>query len=192
MGMAKRQEFKPDKPYSGFFEKLLLTKKQQRSVLKWTLYALVLVALSVIQDVLLSRVRIFGATTELVPCAIVLICLLEGVEHGSVFALIASMLYLFSGTAAGIYSPVFLTVLAVLVTVFRHAYLQSGFPAAMLCTGIAMLGYKMLEFLFGVFLELTTFSQVLSFLVTAALTMIAVPVIYPLLRRIGGGNAWRE
>ena len=190
--MAKKYEFKPDKPYSGPFEKLLLTKKQQRSVLKWALYALVLVALSIIQDVLLSRVRIFGATTELVPCGIFLICLLEGVERGCIFTLIASMLYLFSGTAAGVYSPVFLTVLAILLCVFRHAYVQSGFAAAMLCTGIGMLGYKILEFFIGVFLQLTTFSQFGSFLITAVLTMLFAPAIYPLLRTIGGGDSWKE
>jgi len=190
--MAKKYEFKPDKPYSGFFEKLLLTRKQQRSVLKWTLYAMVLVVLSVVQDVLLSRVRIFGATTELVPCCIFLICLIEGVEKGSVFTLIASLLYLFSGTAAGIYSPVFLTVLAVLITIFRHAYLQGGFAAAMLCTGIGMLGYKILEFFIGLFLQLTTLPQIGSFLVTAVLTMIAAPAIYPLIRTIAGGDTWKE
>ena len=190
--MAKKYEFKPDKPYSGLIEKLLLTRKQQRSVLKWTLYALVLVALSVLQDVLLSRVRIFGATTELVPCGIILICLLEGIERGSVFTLIASFLYLFSGSAAGVYSPVLLTVLTVLVAVFRHAYVQSGFAAAMLCTGLVLFGYKMLEFFIGVFLELTTFPQIGSFLVTAALTLIAAPVIYPVLCAIGGGEIWRE
>lgn len=190
--MAKKHEFKPDKPYSGFFEKLLLTQKQRRSMLKWALYALVLVVLSVIQDVLLSRIHIFGATTELVPCGIFMICLLEGVERGSVFALVTSFLYLFSGTAAGVYSPVFLTVLAVLITIFRHSYLQSGFAAAMLCTSVAMLCYKVLEFLIGVFLELTTFSQGGSFLITALLTMIAAPVIYPVLRAIGGGDTWKE
>ena len=40
--MAKKYEFKPDKPYSGFFEKLILTRLQQRNVLRWVLYALVL------------------------------------------------------------------------------------------------------------------------------------------------------
>ncbi len=58
--MARKNEFKPDKPYSGFWEKLLLTRLQRKVLLKWCLYALLLVALSVLQDVLLCRVRIFG------------------------------------------------------------------------------------------------------------------------------------
>ena len=190
--MAKKYEFKPDKPYSGFFQKLLLTKKQRRSVLKWALYAVVLLVLSVLQDVMLSRVRLFGATTELVPCAIFLICLLEGAENGSIFALIASLLYLFSGTAAGVYSLVFLTGLAILTTLLRQSFMQSGFPAAMLCTALAMILYEISEFLIGVFLEMTTFSQAGSFLVTALLTMVAAPLIYLVLRAISGGDAWKE
>lgn len=190
--MAKKYEFKPDKPYSGFWGKLLLTRLQRRGVLKWSLYALVLVALSVLQDVLLCRVRIFGASTELVPCGIFLICILEGMERGSVFALIASLIYLFSGSAAGVYSIVFITALAVGVSWLRQSYLQSGFGAAMLCTGIAMLVYEVAVFAIGAFLGMTTLSRIGSFCVTALLTMLAAPVIYPVLKAIGGGDIWRE
>ena len=190
--MAKKREFKPDKPYSGFLQKLILTRQQRKSVLKWSLYALVLILLSVVQDVLLSRFRILGATTELVPCGIFLICLLEGIERGSVFALIASLLYLFSGTAAGVYSMVFLTALAIFATAVRQSYLQSGFPAAMLCTGVGLVLYEMLVFLIGVFLEKALFSQVVSPLVTTGLTMIAAPLIYWIVHAISGGGSWKE
>ena len=46
--MAKKYEFKPDKPYSGFWEKLLLTRLQRKGLLKWSLYALSLLVLSVV------------------------------------------------------------------------------------------------------------------------------------------------
>lgn len=189
--MAKKYEFKPDKQRS-VLTKLVLTRLQQRSVLKWALYALVLVVLSVLQDVLLCRVRLFGATTELVPCGIFLICLLEGMHHGCVFALVASLLYLFSGSAAGVYAIVFITVLAVAVSFVRQSYLQKGFAAAMLCTGAAMLVYELATFFIGLFLGLTTFPRIGSFCLTAMLTMLAAPVIYPVLLAIGGGDAWRE
>ena len=190
--MAKKNEFKPDKPYSGFWGKLILTPLQRRSVLKWSLYALTLVVLSAIQDVLLCRLDIFGATTELVPCGIFMICLLEGMDRGSVFALIASVLYLFSGSAAGIYCIVFITVLAVFATWLRQSFLQSGFGAAVICTSAAMLIYEMLVFLFGVFLGMTTFSRIGSFLVCALLTAVTTPILYPILKAIGGGDIWKE
>lgn len=190
--MAKKYEFRPDKPRSGLFAKLLLTQKQRRSVLKWALYAVVLILLSVVQDVLLSRVRLFGATCELVPCGIFLICILEGVERGSVFTLVASLLYLFSGTAAGNYTVVFITVIAALVTALRQAFLQKGFFAAIVCTALAMFVYELLTFAIGVFLGLTLWSRLGIFLLTALWTLAAVPVLYPIILSIGGGDTWKE
>lgn len=81
----QKEEFREDKPRSGLLSKLYLTQKQRLQLLKWALYALVLVVLSVVQDVLLSRFSIFGTTTELVPCGIFLIVVAEGMETGSVF-----------------------------------------------------------------------------------------------------------
>ena len=74
--MAKKNEFRPDKSSTTLLSHLLLTKKQQKTVLKWSFYGLLLVVLSVLQDSLLSQVRLFGATTEPVPCCIFLICIL--------------------------------------------------------------------------------------------------------------------
>ena len=192
--MAKKYEFRPDKPRVSLLSHLMLTKLQQKRLLKWTLYALLLILLSVVQDVLLSRVRIFGATTELVPCAIFLICVLEGTHSGSVFSLIAGLLYLFSGTAPGIYSMVFITFLSVGVCIFRQVFLQPSFSAAFLCCGIAMLLYEVLNFAFGLFLSLTHFSRIGGFLVTTILSLIAVPILYPIFKAIGaiGGQAWNE
>ena len=192
--MAKKYEFRPDKPRSGFFSKLYLTQKQRRAVLKWTLYTLVLLVLSVVQDVLLCRIRIFGATTELVPCGIFLICVFEGMESGSVFSLVASMGYLFSGSAAGNYSIVFITALAVAVTYFRQSYLQRGVGATVLCVFAAMLVYELAVFAIGLFLGLTTASRVGVFCLTALLSLLAIPVLYPILTSIStiGGEAWKE
>jgi hypothetical protein len=46
--MAKKSEFRPDKSRNTLLSHLILTQKQRRSVLKWALYALVLVFLSVV------------------------------------------------------------------------------------------------------------------------------------------------
>ena len=192
--MAKKYEFKPDKPQMTLADRLYLTKKQRRQLLKWSLYALILLALSVVQDVLLSRVRLFGATTELVPVGIFLICLLEGLETGSVFALIASSLYQFSGTPGGTYSIVFITALCVLVTLLRQAYLQKGFGSAMLLTALAMVFYELMVFGIGLFLGLTTVSRWGGFLFTAGLSLAVAPAIYPIALSVGkiGGEVWRE
>ena len=192
--MAKKYEFKPDKPYSGILSKLLLTQKQRRSVLKWVLYSLVLLVLSILQDVLLCRFRLFGATTELVPAGIFMICVLEGLEQGSIFSLFASCIYLFSGSAAGNYSIVFITALAIGVTFFRQSYLRKGFSATMLCTAAAMLVYELAVFAIGLFLGLTNLDRIGTFCLSALLTLVAAPAVYPAVKAIStiGGESWKE
>jgi len=192
--MGKKHEFRPDKPRVSWVSKLYLTRLQRLAALKWLLYSAVLLTLSVLQDVILSQYRFFGSATELVPCGIFLICILEGMERGSVFTLIASLVYLFSGTAPGAYSMVFLTFLAIGVTYLRQSYLQKGFSATMLCTVVAMFAYEMLNFAFGAFLGLTAWSRWSVFGITAALSLIAAPILYPILLSVGtiGGEAWKD
>ena len=192
--MAKKQDFRPDKPSTSLLSYLILTQKQQKTLLKWVFYGAMLVLLSVIQDVLLSQVRLFGATSELVPCAIFLICVLEGTHTGSVFSLVAGLLYLFSGTAPGPYSMVAITFLAIGVCIFRQAYLQERFSSAFLCTAIAMVLYVLTNFFFGLFLGLTPMSRFFGFLITAILSLLTVPVLYPIFKAIGafGGYSWKE
>lgn len=194
IAMAKKQEFRPDKPSISLLSRLLLTKKQQKSLLKWVFYGVFLFVLSVLQDALLSRVRLFGATTELVPCAIFLICLMEGAHSGSVFSLVAGLLYLFSGTAPGPYSMVAITFFSIGVCILRQAYLQESFSSVMLCVAIAMLLYVLVNFAFGLFLGLTRFSRIHGFLITAGLSLLTVPVFYPVVKAINafGGNSWKE
>ena len=192
--MARKNEFKSDKPHSGFWGKLYLTQKQRKEILKWSLYGAMLLVLSLLQDVVLCRVQLFGATTELVPVGIFLICILEGAETGSIFALVASLVYLFSGTAAGPYSMVFITFLAIGVTIFRQYYLQRGLSAAVLCATAAMFGYEILQFFMGLFLSLTIPQRFIGFLLTALLSSLTIPLLYPITLSIEaiGGETWKE
>lgn len=192
--MAKKMDFKPDKPRSSLLSKLYLTQKQRRSLFKWVLYVAVLLVLSVVQDVLLCKVSLFGATTELVPCGIFLICLLEGTEVGSVFSLVASCLYLFSGSAAGNYVIVLITLIAFVTCFVRQSYFQAGFGAALLCTCGALMLYELGVFSIAAFFGQTYTGRLGVFLLTALLTTLATPVLYPILQFIGkiGGETWKE
>lgn len=192
--MARKYEFRPDSDHKGLLQRLYLTQQQRRNLLKWVLYALLLVLLSVVQDVILTPIRLFDASTNLVPCAIIMVCITEGAEAGSVFTLIASLLYLFSGTAPGPYAMVFITLLAIVVSAFRQGYLRKGFAASMLCTGAAMLVYELALFTIGLFLDLTGPGHFMRFIFTALLTMIAAPILYLLAKAISaiGGETWKE
>lgn len=190
----KKYEFRPDKPQVNLLSKLYITAAQRKNILKWFLYAMVLLVLSVVQDVILCRFQLLGATTELVPCGIFLICIMEGTQRGSLFALISSLVYLFSGTPAGAYAMVLITALAVFMCMFRQGYLQRGFAATMLCTCVALFLYETAVFGIGVFLGNTYPGRFVGFCITAGLSAIAAPILYPLVQLIGsiGGDAWKE
>lgn len=192
--MARKYEFRPDSDRKSLIQRLYLSQQQRRIVLKWVLYALLLIVISVLQDVMLTPVRILGASTNLVPCAIIVICITEGVQSGSLFALISSLLYLFSGTAPGPYAMVFITLLAIVVSAFRQGYLRKGFAATMLCTGTAMLVYELALFVIGLFLNLTAPARFMSFVFTAMFTMVVAPLLHLLANAISaiGGQSWKE
>ena len=192
--MKKERSFRPDKVGTTILHKLYISPSQRKTILKWSLYSIMLVLVSVVQDVMLSNVRLHGATTELVPCGIFLIGILEGAEGGCIFTLLAAWLYLYTGTPAGPYCIVFITVISAGVSVFRQAYLQRGFGTALLCVGVCMLAYELAIFGIGVFLGQTYGYRALGFLVTAISSLLAVPVLYPLFLRIQaiGGEIWRE
>lgn len=192
--MGRRHKFRPDRRKISLLSHLWITPKQQKLFLKWAFYAALLIFVSVVQDVVMSRVRLWGATTELVPCAIFLICILENSQRSCIFALVSGLIYLFSGTAPGIYSMVSITFLGVGVSIFRQTYLQESFSSALLCIAGAMVVYELLNFAFGLFLGLTYLSRYKSFLITAGLSLLAVPVLYPVTKVISaiGGNSWKE
>ena len=190
----KKIEFRPDPTGHNWADKLRLTPLQRKSVLKWLLYSAVCVAGLVLQDSMLARLRLFGGCFDVTPALIVLICVLEGSENGSLFALLASMVYVFSGTGQGHYCIAMLTLAAVLATAFRQSYLRRGAGSDLICVGGAMVLYEMAVFTAGMLQGLTYRGRWGVFFVTAIISTLAAGAVYTLLKYIGtiGGNAWKE
>lgn len=190
----KKIEFRPDPTGHNWADKLRLTPLQRKSVLKWMLYSAVCVAGLVLQDSMLARLRLFGGCFDVTPALIVLICVLEGSENGSLFALLASMVYVFSGTGQGHYCIAMLTLAAVLATAFRQSYLRRGAGSDLICVGGAMVLYEMAVFTAGVVQGLTYRARWGVFLMTAIVSTLTAGAVYALLKYIGtiGGNAWKE
>ena len=80
----KTADFKPDNLEGGFWKFLHMTQAQKDRYAKWGLYIAVIAGLLMIQDVIMSQIHIYGATTDLAVCAILLITVMEGSEVGSV------------------------------------------------------------------------------------------------------------
>ena len=192
--MARDYEFRPDPESSGNFEKLLLSQRQRFGLLRWTCFGLLCVLALLVQDVMAYRLDIFGAGTDLVPCVIIMITALQGAEAGSIFALTASVLYFFSGSAQGPYVVPLITVIAILAVIFRQACLRKGFFSILLSTALGMVCYELGLFGIGLFLNHTASQWLFAAIGTAVLSLAAVPVGYPMARAIGkiGGETWKE
>ena len=190
----KKIEFRPDPTGHDVAGKLHLTQQQRQALLKWLLYSLVCVLGLVLQDSMLARLRFLGGGFQIAPALVILICVLEGCETGSVFALCASLVYVFSGSAQGRYCIVLLTLAAVLASAFRQSYLRRGVGSDLTCVGAAMLGYELAVFLVGLALELTYAARWSAAVMTALLSTLSAAVLYHPVKHIGtiGGNVWKE
>ena len=190
----KQQEFRPDSLDNGFWQQLYMTKLQRLHLLKWSLLILLILTLLVIQDVIMSRVTIFGATTDLVPCVILLITVMEGINVGSIFVVIASTLYQFSGFSPGAFSIGIMSLLGIFATLFRQAYWYRNRNSILLCAGVAMVLYELGICGVGILTNLTNWYRFSSFLITGVLSWIVMIPLYALIDRIGqiGGSTWTE
>ena len=203
IGMATRRrkrrrqsayEFKPDPKGTNFLKRLYMTRLQRMTLLKWGTYIMTGVALLVIQDVIMSGMRISGATTDLPVAFILLVGLYEGLENGSVFTLAASLVYWFSGSAPTPVCVGLLCALNIFIGLFRQMYWNRSFGSLTLCAGISIMLYEMMLFALGLFQGLTIMDRVGVFALTGAFTCITMLPMYPLVRVISkiGGESWRE
>ena len=192
--LSKQSEFKPDPRQNSLSGLFHVTQLQKQRMLKWTLYVLTGILLLIIQDVIMSRVSIFGATTDLPVVYILLITVIEGVDVGSLFVLFASTIYYFSGSAPGPYCIGLLCAVGIIATLLRQAYLRRTKASIVICAGIALTIYEMGLFVVGIGLGLTRWDRVFSFLITAGYSFGVMVLLYPLINRIGliGGTTWKE
>ena len=189
-----RNEFRPDPTTSTWLKTRRLTRLQKLRLLKWVLYALIVILCLVIQDVIMSQLRLFGATTDLAVGAILLITVIEGTDVGSLFVLIASMLYWFSGSAPTPICIALLTAFGIGATMFRQMFWHRSRGTLTLCACLALTAYELGLFVTGIMQGLTYFGRLPSFLLTSAYTCLVMIPLYTLVNKTGliGGNTWKE
>ena len=142
----------------------------------------------------MSQLNLLGGTTDLPVAVILLITVIEGTEVGSLFVLIASVLYHFSGTAPGAYCIGLMTVLGIAAGMFRQMYWHRSKGSIILCGTISMFCYEVGLFVVGVSTALTHWGRLPSFVLTAIYSSLVMIPLYSLVYKIGliGGNTWKE
>lgn len=191
---GKKREFKPDRNGTELIRHLHLTAQQRAGLLKWGLCSLVVLAVSVVQDVVLCRISLHGATTDLVPAAILLAAILASPEGGAGFALAASTVYVLSGMAPGVYVIALLTLMGGWMNMFRRSYLRGSGAVKMLCAMVTLAAYELLLFAIGLVMSRTTPARFSGFCITAGLSALAMPLLYPIFVGISriGGDPWND
>ena len=194
LSMRPKAEFKPDSQERSLIKHLYLTQVQRDTLLKWGLYIAIIVGLCMIQDVIMSQITIFGATTDLAVCAILLITVIEGVDVGSLFVLIASCLFYFSGSSPGPVCVGLMTFLGIGACLFRQMYWHRNQGSIVLCAGLALMLYELGMFIVGIATELTRWDRIGVFFTTALLSIAVMIPLYSLINKVGqiGGNTWKE
>ena len=190
----KQSDFKPDSQKNSLPKLFHTTQLQRLRLAKWGLYILTLILLLTVQDVILSRFRFFGATTDLAVCGILLMTVIEGVDVGSLFVLITSTLYYFSGSAPGPYCIALLSFIGIAATLIRQAWLRRTKLSIVFCAGAALTLYELGLYIVGMALGLTRWDRIFSFLLTAAYSWAVMIPLYSLINKIGliGGTTWKE
>lgn len=75
--------------------------QRRRNVLMWALYALLFLAVLLLQDCILGKFRIFKASFCLIPLLTCAVAVHTGPEEGGIFALIVGVVWALSGATDG-------------------------------------------------------------------------------------------
>lgn len=190
----KNADFRPDSQRQDWTQRLYLSPQQQRRYLKWALLSLLSVVALVLQDVLFARMSLFGATVDMVPTVLFMICVIHGAESGAVFMLVGALIYWFSGSAPGVYVILLIPVLGTVAAAFRQAYLRKGFRTTLMCTAAALVAYETVSFLASLLLGVTRFGRAYVMMISTVLSLLTLPAVFLLVWGICkiGGDSWKE
>lgn len=158
--------------------------KTYRNTIMWALYALLFLAVMVIQTVILGKHRFWGAKLSLIPVAVACIAMQVGHEPGAVFALAASLVWCLTGADGGSVGIVTLTVTGILAGYLCDAvYARRLIPALCLSLGAVLLHEGVL-FLVKYYLNEASLGLCRWLPIQAGLSILACPVLYPLAKLI--------
>ena len=190
----KYTEFRQDSRIPDLAQKLYLTPQQQKRYLKWILLSALPLLMLILQDVLFSRMSLYGGTVDMVPCVLLMICVILGAAEGSVFMLVGALVYWLAGSAPGVYVIFLIPLFGTLSAAFRQAYLRKGFRTTLMCTSAALILYETTTFLAALLLGVTRLARWWVMAISTGLTLLTLPLVFVLVWGICmiGGDQWKE
>lgn len=160
-------------------DKLYITPRQWMHILRWSLYALLLLTAMLVQTVVLGNHTLWGAKPDFVPVVIACVCLREGAQRGGLFALLGSIFWALSGADMGSVYIIVLTVIPIWGTLLYKEFLFSRFlPCLVLCFLTLAVQHNVMFFLRFVY-EPIDFNLYFTRLVPCVLvSLLAQPLCY--------------
>lgn len=189
----KKHAYPTRAEHSGFWAKLYIPPGRRRILLKWLLFSLTFLLLQVLQDVVFSRISIWGGCPDLVPVYLLLVCMTQELGSGALFMLCAGVFRALCGAVLGPVSLLVLVCSGVGLSLLREEHLWGRVRATFLCTALCLLLHQGALFGMGLFLGYTSLPRLPSALGGLLGMLVAMFPLYPLVRAIGkiGGNPWK-
>ena len=157
---------------------------RQDQMYKWSIYALGLLPIWILDAYLLGRYPIMGVKPMLLMLAVVTVAVLEGALAGAGFGLAVGLLWALGYTSSpGIIILLVLTGMA--VGIIAQYALTQGFLGCLLCSAAALTVYACFHVLWGLFSQLAPFSALMEVaLKESLLTLPWTPLVYLIFRTI--------
>lgn len=158
--------------------------EKRKKAIMWSLYALLLVGLVLLQTVFLGRISIWGIHLDLLPVLTACVAVCCGAEQGGTFALCAGLLWALSGGSDGGMTTVCLTVSAIgagyLCDAVLHRNLLTATVMCAMCCLVTFFGI----YLVRIYLDGTGLWGAAKCLLQTAVSLVTAPGIYWLARKI--------
>lgn len=159
--------------------------QRYRSILMWALYAVLFLFTMLLQTVVFGHLRVWGVKLNLLPVAVVCIAMRAGHEGGGLFGLLAALVWQFTGADDGSLALISFTLCGILAGWLCDAVCARRLAVALALSLAALVLHEGAAFLMKFYLESADISLIRWVPLTALLSVLACPVLYPLAKTIG-------
>ena len=153
-------------------------RERYKKALMWALYALLLLAVAVIQGVIFGRARYFGTKLSLIPVAVACIAMHGGAEDGGVFGLAAGLFWCLSGGDGGGVLIILCTLCALAAGYLCDRYLVRRLLSALIMSLLALTVCQTILFLLQCYLGTIYIGTIYTLPIQIGLSLLSCPLIY--------------